>query len=282
MAKHNVGYTLGFAAVVCLVCSILVTSSAVSLNERQEINKALDKKKNVLEAAGLKETEEELTEEEIDRRFEPIRAVAIDLESGEIDPEVDPLTYDYNAALLDSGRSKSVERNLAQITRVANAQVIYQVLDDAGQVEMLVLPIEGKGLWSTLKGFIALSDDLQTIEGLTFYEHKETPGLGGEVDNPRWKALWPGRKAFDQDWNVQIEVIKGQAGPVAEDPYRVDGLSGATITARGVSHMLDYWLGANGYGAFLERYRAGEIQVPADETAESRDDRGRELPRRAA
>ena len=86
-------------------------------------------------------------------------------------------------------------------------------ISEAGDLEMVMVPIEGNGLWSTLYGFLALDADTRTVVGITFYEHKETPGLGGEVDNPRWKALWPGRKAFlDEGYAPKIEVIKGAAG----------------------------------------------------------------------
>ncbi len=118
---------------------------------------------------------------------------------------------------------------------------------------MLVLPVEGYGLWSTLYGFIALEADLTTIRGITFYQHGETPGLGGEVDNPNWKRKWVGRKAFGPEGEVKIHVVKGLAGPPSEDPYEVDGLSGATITSRGVSHLVQFWLGEQGFGPFLEK-----------------------------
>ena len=111
------------------------------------------------------------------------------------------------------------------------------------------------GLWGTLYGFIAFDPDLKTIRGLTFYEHKETPGLGGEVDNPRWKALWPGRQAFDNAAQTRIEVIRGRAGAPDADPYRVDGLAGATMTSRGGTNMLHFWLGEYGFRPYLERLR---------------------------
>ena len=104
-------------------------------------------------------------------------------------------------------------------TRLPNKAVVYQRVDD-GDVLAIILPVEGKGLWSTLYGFIALAPDTRTIEGITFYEHGETPGLGGEVDNPSWKALWPGRKAFDEDWEPAIEVIKGLPGRRPRIPIR--------------------------------------------------------------
>jgi Na+-transporting NADH:ubiquinone oxidoreductase subunit C len=133
--------------------------------------------------------------------------------------------------------------------------LIYERVD-GDDVVLLILPIEGKGLWSTLYGFLALAPDTKTIEGLTFYEHGETPGLGGEIDNPRWKGLWKDRVAFDDEGNPEIEVIKGAAGPPDTDPHRVDGLSGATLTGRGVTHLIQFWLSNDGYGPFLEKFRA--------------------------
>ena len=116
----------------------------------------------------------------------------------------------------------------------------------------MILPVEGLGLWSTLYGFLAVDADLETIRGLTFYEHAETPGLGGEVDNPRWKSLWPGRRTT-VDGEPRIEVIRGRAGPPGEDPYRVDGLSGAAITGRGVTNLLRFWLSDEGFRPYLTR-----------------------------
>jgi len=100
-----------------------------------------------------------------------------------------------------------------------------------------------------------MDKDTTTIRGLTFYAHGETPGLGGEVDNPRWKALWPGRKAFDENWKPDIRVIKGQAGSPETDPHHVDGLSGATLTSRGVTNLLLFWLGDQGFGPYLQQFR---------------------------
>ena len=139
--------------------------------------------------------------------------------------------------------------------RVPKNALVYEVLKD-GQVDEIILPIEGKGLWSVLYGYIALAPDGNSVRGITFYEHGETPGLGGEVDNPRWKALWPGRKVYDERGRVQIMVKKGPAGPAESDPHHVDGLSGATLTSRGVTNMLRFWLGEQGFGTFLDHYRA--------------------------
>ena len=123
-----------------------------------------------------------------------------------------------------------------------------------GTVDAVVIPVEGYGLWGTLYGYLALEHDGNTIRGITYYDHKETPGLGGEVDNPKWKALWPGRKAYENG-EPAIKVIKGLAGSVEEAPHHIDGMSGATITSNGITHMMDFWLGENGYGPFLKKFR---------------------------
>ncbi len=148
------------------------------------------------------------------------------------------------------------KKDLASIKRQAKFAAVYLV-EEKGGIEKVILPVHGLGLWSTLYGFIALdAKDLTTIKGLVFYEHAETPGLGGEVDNPNWKALWNGKQAFDESGRVRIEVIKGSVNPGnSEARYQVDGLSGATLTARGVDNMLKYWLGENGFGPFLARLK---------------------------
>jgi Na+-transporting NADH:ubiquinone oxidoreductase subunit C len=256
--RHSTFYTVLFAAAICVVCGILVSTAAVSLAERQEINRALDRQQKVLEAAGLVKPGESLTAEQVAEFFENIETRILNIETGRLDPTIDTETYDYRKAALDPAQNMLAPSNDAGVERIAKAVPAYFLRDSSGEIDMLVLPIQGLGLWSTLYGFLAIDADGNTIRGITYYQHAETPGLGGEVDNPRWKALWPGRKIYD-DGEPAIEVIKGGAGPPAQDPYRVDGLSGATITSRGVTHMLHLWLGQDVYGSFLERFASGEV-----------------------
>jgi Na+-transporting NADH:ubiquinone oxidoreductase subunit C len=253
--RHNVLYTLGFSAVLCVVCAILVSASAVTLKEEQEINKALDRKFNVLEAAGIVEQGQEVPAEEIERLFASVEPAFVELSSGREVEGGDPDTYDQQKAKKDPATSTAVPPNPSRVTRVPNKALVYKVLGDDGGLETVILPIEGYGLWGTLYGYLALEADGDTVVGITFYDHKETPGLGGEVDNPRWKGLWPGREIYDDAGEPALEVIKGSAGPAAENPHRVDGLSGATITSRGVTNMIDFWLGAAGFGPYLESLR---------------------------
>ena len=253
--RHSVLYTLVFSALLCVVCAILVSTSAVTLKDRQEANKALNRKINVLEAAGIVETGAKITSEQVAELFASIRPAFVDLATGREIEGGDPDSYDQQKAKKDPSRSHAAPDNPSRIQRLPDKALVYKVLDANGQLETLVLPIEGYGLWGTLYGFMALGADANTVVGLTYYEHKETPGLGGEVENPRWKKLWPGRKIYDAAGQPVLEVIKGNAGPPSEDPHRVDGLSGATITSRGVTNMIDFWLGPNGFGPYLASLR---------------------------
>ena len=249
-------YILGFAALVCLVCAVLVSGSAVALRSLQEENAERERQRNVLFAAGLAEPGEELSEAALRERFAAVRAVVVDLETGAEQPEVDPAGVNPRAEAGTQDTSHPVAENPARVRRVENRSVVYLVEAD-GRLDAVVLPVRGQGLWSVLYGFLALEADLNTVRGLTFYEHKETPGLGGEVDNPAWKALWPGRRVFgDGADRPVIEVARAAAGPPAEDPHRVDGLAGATMTSRGVTNLLRFWLADSGFGPYLETLRA--------------------------
>lgn len=255
MERSN-NYIILFAAAVCLVCSVFVAFFAVTLKERQDANVVLDRQTKVLIVAGLLEEKSKVAPDEVQALFDEwIVARVVDLETGTYDDSIDAATYDQQRALKDPAMSKEAPENRAGLRRVPLRAQVYQVVED-GAIKKIILPIEGKGLWSTLYGFLALAPDTTSVTGITFYQHGETPGLGGEVDNASWKALWKGRQAFDENWQPALEVIKGRAGPPDEDPYAVDGLSGATLTARGVTHLVQYWLGSDGFGPYLERFRA--------------------------
>ena len=172
--------------------------------------------------------------------FEP---VVVDLNKGKFTNKFDPITFDDKAAAQDPELSISLKDDPASIGRRTNFATVYLLKKEDGSLDKIILPIHGYGLWSTLYGFIALEKNGNDIFGLQFYQHAETPGLGAEVDNPKWKALWAGKKIYDEN-GVKLQVIKGiVAKDDAEIEYKVDGLSGATLTARGVSNMISYWFG---------------------------------------
>jgi Na+-transporting NADH:ubiquinone oxidoreductase subunit C len=251
-------YTIGFALVTCVICSAVICIAAVSLKTRIADNRLLDKQKKVLVVTGLMEEGESIAPEEVSERFTSnIVARVIDLETGEYVPEdeIDPDVFDQQSELSDPALSREAPANPAQVSRLPKHAQVYHVLDGE-TISKIVLPVEGKGLWSTLYGFLVLENDTNTIGGITFYKHGETPGLGGEVDNPKWKAKWIGRKAYDDSGAPAIRVVKGYVGSAEEDPYKVDALSGATITSNGVSFLMTLWLGDDGFGPYLNKFRA--------------------------
>jgi Na+-transporting NADH:ubiquinone oxidoreductase subunit C len=257
MRTDGPAYTIGFAAVVCIVCSLFVASANVLLKDAQRQAKTEYIQKTVLLEVTQLVPLEGAGHADRDELFRTrIRARLVDLASGEYvdDPAIDPMRYDQRAARNDPKRSRKAPENDAEVARVPNVAVVYQRLDDGVPVQV-VLPIEGQGLYSEMFGFISLDRDGTTIRGLAYYEQGETPGLGGEVANPKWRALWPGRKAFDNDWEPAIELKKGGAGPPETDPHRVDAISGATVTSYAVADMLSFWLGESGFGPYLARTR---------------------------
>jgi Na+-transporting NADH:ubiquinone oxidoreductase subunit C len=255
LRRDSVRYTVGFAAAVCLVCAVPIAAAAVLLRPAQQENQRVDRLSKVLSVAGLMTADESLSRQEILDRFAAnITPRVIDLATGHVVDSVDVNSYDQRAASRDPARSRSAPENDAKVMRVPRMAVAYE-LRAGDTVTALILPIQGYGLWSTMYGYLALEPDARTIAGITFYEHGETPGLGGEIENPRWQARWKGRTAIDDSGQIRVTVVKGSVGAPAEDPYRVDGLSGATITSRGVANTVRFWLGPNAFGPFLDRYR---------------------------
>lgn len=255
MAKDTVQRTILVALALCVVCSLVVATAAVSLKPAQEANKSLDRKRNILAAAGL--LEEGVP---VEKQFEQVTTKVIDLRTGKYTDEVDPASYEQKSAAKEPELSEKLDKqeDIAGIGRRENYSLVYLVEKD-GQLDKVILPVRGYGLWSTLYGFLALERDANTIAGLGFYEHGETPGLGGEVDNPRWKALWHGKKVY-KEGDAAIHLIKGTVDPQSSDAeYKVDGLAGATLTSKGVTHLVQFWLGELGFKPYLKNLRAGEV-----------------------
>jgi Na+-transporting NADH:ubiquinone oxidoreductase subunit C len=254
---ETAGRTLTVATVLCGVCSVLVAAAVVVLKPKQNYNADIDFKKNVLLSAGLLKPGVDVNE-----AFKEIEAIVIDLDSGKIASGIDPKTFDQLTADKDPKNVQELDRveDLAGIKRRSRLQKVYLVKKD-GEVDQIVLHVYGKGLWSTMKGFLALDKDTKTVRGFNFYSHAETPGLGGEIDNPQWIAKWPGKKVYTDDFRPAIDVVKGvvtSTDPKA--PYKVDGLSGATLTSNGVENTFRFWMSKKGYSKFLENVRNGVIR----------------------
>ncbi|WP_027857003.1 Na(+)-translocating NADH-quinone reductase subunit C [Marinobacterium jannaschii] len=257
MSANNdtIGKTITVTVLLCVICSVVVSAAAVLLKPQQVANKELDRKSNILAAAGIDyqgKDVSELFDSQITTKY-------VDLRSGKYTAEV-PAKYDARKAAKDpqQGVSLSKEMDIASIKYQAKIMPVYLV-QQGESVDKVILPVHGYGLWSTLYGFLALEGDLNTVVGLGFYSHAETPGLGGEVDNPSWKALWPGKKVY-QEGSVEpaIGLIKGSVDPaVPGAEHQIDGLSGATLTSVGVTNLVQFWMGKNGYAPFLANLKAG-------------------------
>lgn len=254
--KNSIGNVLGVAVAVCLACAVVVSTAAVTLRPRQEENRASFRQLNVLQAAGIYEPGLDL-----EKAFERIERRIVDFESGEyVDP---PDGFDPARAVRDPAQSRALVDDPAGIGRRAHWGEVFLARDEAGRLDRVILPVHAYGLWSTMYAFLALESDLKTVAGISFFEHGETPGLGGEIENPRWQAGWSDKRVRDEDGNVAFRVDRGRTPEgVPDAEYRIDGLSGATITSRGVENMVRFWLGDRGYGPYLaqleHRIQTGE------------------------
>lgn len=257
--KESTARTLTVALLVCLVCSVFVAGAAVALRPTQVENRQLDKQRSILAIAGLGEAG--MSASQVKKLYaERITARLVDLETGTYSDAHDPQTFDPVLAAKDPKLSDALpgEEDIASIKRRERYSVVYLVEND-GQIDTVVLPIRGYGLWSTLYGFMALEGDLNTVAGLGFYQHGETPGLGGEVDNPKWRGLWPGKTLFDDSGKLSVQIVKGNVDPQSpKAEHQVDGLAGATLTSVGVENLVRFWMGENGFGPFIAKMRAGE------------------------
>ncbi len=264
MAAESVKKILVIALGVCAICSVLVSTAAVTLHAIQEENKRLDKIKNILMAGDLLRDGED-----IDAVYrEKVKPLLIELSTGAIVPEsryndvlnIEQFDIKVIAAHPEYGRTIPDERDRAGIRTMPRYMPLYLV-KDGGRTKNIIIQIYGKGLWSTMYGFLAFESDLKTVQGLTFYEHGETPGLGGEIESPRWQQNWKGKKAFDDSGAVAIRVIKGTVDKTRPDAkHQVDGISGATLTVRGVDHLVQFWLGEDGYGPVIRNLRKEEVR----------------------
>lgn len=252
-------YIIKFATVTCLVCALGVAISAVALRPFQNQNALNEKRLNVLVASGLAQTGEKLSNAKIDELFKNVKPVAVNFETGAINTNIDASKYDmYAEARSENG--VVLTEDPASIKRMAKDGLAYLVFDGEA-LKNVVVPVQGYGLWSTMYGFLALDLNKENAEvvGLTFYKHAETPGLGGEIVNPKWQEKWKGVLPFDANGAPHIVLNKRGARP--DHKNEVDSLSGASLTSRGVENMVNFWLGDVAYKRFLADLKAGKIDL---------------------
>lgn len=253
LPNDNIVKTIAVATLLCLVCSIIVSGAATFLKPTQTANKLLDKKRNILAVAGIADDGKS-----VDELFQQIETRVVDMQSGEFTDEVDAQTFDQRKASKDPLYRVDLdgEEDIAQIGGRSKYANVY-LLNKNDQLDKIILPIKGYGLWSTMYGFISLENDANTVSGITFYEHAETPGLGGEIENSKWQMSWQGKKITDAQGQPILRLIKGQVDLSASDAnYKIDGLAGATLTSNGVSNLIQFWMGKDGFGPYLQKVRS--------------------------
>lgn len=244
--------TISVAFTVCLICSLIVSTAAVSLRDQQKENKLNDRRIKILQVADIYNPAISIAEQ-----FQSLESKFVDFDSGMILDEYQNFNIEeYDQVLVTKDKSMSTKvpssDDIAVIKNRENIGKIYLLRDELKNIDKIILPIRGYGLWGTLYGYISIENDFNTISGIEFYDHKETPGLGAEVDNPKWKSSWKGKKIYKNN-EVALKVIKGRVeNGDSQASYKIDGLSGATITSRGVSNMVEYWFGNSGYSLLLQ------------------------------
>ena len=245
--NESIGKTLTVVVALCLVCAIIVSFASVQLRPLQQANKTQDIQKNILAAAGITAVEN------ISDTFNAkIEARVVDMQTGEF-VETDPNSFDFEKSKFDQKISFALKaegiKDTAGIQRMTKESPVYISKKADGSTDAIILPIQGYGLWGVMYGFLALESDGETVKDINFYKHNETPGLGGEIQNPQWTAKWGGKE-------LPIDVVKSGA----KNDHQIDGLSGATLTSNGVDHTVDFWTGENGFGPFLEKVRKGALK----------------------
>lgn len=253
LSNDSLEKTINVALALCLVCAVLVSLATVALRPLQGYNKALDMKKNILDVAGLMQDGTD-----IDQAFkERIEAKLVDLKTGDYVEGINVDEFDQRKAAKDPAQNEVIpaDKDIASIRTKAKYTKVFLV-KDGDKLQSIILPINGYGLWSTMYGFLALEADGQTVQSINLYDQGETPGLGGEVVNPNWRVLWKGKKVYAENGDVALTLVKGTVDTSRPDAVnKVDGLAGATLTSRGVSNLIQYWMGPEGFSTYLGKIR---------------------------
>ncbi len=263
MLKLNKDSVLGTFVIIisfCLVCSVLVSVMVVMLDPFKAAAVANDRQVNILKVSGF-EVEGSVAE----TYQKHIEAHLINVATGELadegktHEEID--AYNFASLAKKPGTSEPIakEEDTAGIRSRSTLMPVYFAKDDAGTVVNVILPFYGQALWSTVYGYVAVDPaDGNTVKGVTFYQHGETPGLGGEIENPRWQKQWVGKNFVDEEGSYNFKIIKNADHEGAGKNFDIDALSGATLTSRGVNDFTAYWFG-NAYRNFLTKLKNGEI-----------------------
>ena len=233
-----------FMGLITLISSLLLSYSYSALRNQYLENVRLDAQRNIIKSVGIDITT--MSDDDIQNNYtNNIEEIILDDKGNRIDnvswssllgfeDKKSGITYFINKA--DKIKFNGIEDK-------ENDKIIKKYLPSFyhSTKQIYVFPISGKGLWSTLFGFLAIDKDKNTIKGITFYKHNETAGLGGEVDKKWFQNNFIGKKIFNSNGElVSVKVLKGtvNALPIDQQIHAVDGITGATITSKGLSYFL--------------------------------------------
>ena len=253
--RDSAARALGVALIVAFVCALLVSTTTVLLRPVQRAN---------MEAARIMQlVQQALPDAGATLSADDLEAHLVELASGRIAPGMDPANFDAEAAASQPETSVEIprEKDLARLRRRAMHAPVYFVRGADRSIDTIILPASGRGYQSIIRAWLVLDGDASRVRALKIYEQGETPGVGSRIEDPEWQAQWRDRPIYDADGSVRIGVATrsgDESGPYAK--YLVDGISGATRSARGIDGMVRFWLGESGFGPFLQRVRDGEIK----------------------
>ncbi len=216
MDRNSNTYTFLYAAIMVILVAAVLASVSMALKPMQKKNVEIEKKQNILASVNIESTAE--TAEAI--YAEKIVAEYVVSTKGE---KVEGDAFTTN---LKKERAKAAEEMLLPV---------FEVKTDEGM--KYVLPLYGAGLWGPIWGYVSLNDDMNTIYGANFDHEGETPGLGAEISTTGFEAPFKGKKIFDESGKL-VSILVAKVGQVAPEEHKVDGISGGTITSKGLENML--------------------------------------------
>lgn len=245
--------TLGMAFLVALMSASAVSVTSVALKPLQQAHIETAREAKLV---AMIETLPGLAHILRETEAETLDTVIVDLPSGSIAGDTNPDSYDFLAAQSDPARTIALtpEQDIAGIGRRPNLAPVFLLRGNDG-LALVVLPVYGTGYQSTIRAYLALFADLNTIAGLSIYEQSETPGIGSRITDPAWQALWADRQAVAASGEIVITLVRSGATGLSE----VDAISGATRSSMGVAHLIQFWLGPDGFGPFLANLRSGDV-----------------------
>lgn len=258
--RESLGRTMLVAGGVALFCSALVSSAVYWLRPIQRAYETIDRNRSILIAADLVAAAAQPTDAEIVRQFLELDARLVDLDEGVLTDADDATArnYDYRAAMADPSRSREIDaaHDVSGLSRRPLLMPVY-LLREGPRIELLVLPIFGRGMWSTIYAHVGLQADFDTVAGVDFFDHGETPGIGDRIENPSWTATWRGKHLFGDGGVRALRIGAANGGSLGSDA--VDAITGATVTVSAVDRIVEYWFGPDGYGPFLDNLRSGAV-----------------------